>query len=170
MMVVCPKCGAYHHADRDRTPCHKCSALAFFRSCGPFPCSVLASAEPPSPSQPSPGAPRATTTQRRRSTMPADEIDVMALYDDGDEHVEFVAKGHVDRSAFLSLVNEQWGRRGAYRLEDVQHEWRRAVPDPSGDKVCVYHPAVAGSRGATRMTVIDANAKPAPGSDEGAKT
>jgi hypothetical protein len=86
----------------------------------------------------------------------ADDFEVVPLYDASDEYCEFFVKGHVDREAFLAQVVENWARLGPFLLEDVQHVWRHATPDPFGDKRCIYHSSEPGVRGAFRATVVDA--------------
>jgi hypothetical protein len=88
------------------------------------------------------------------------EADVAPLYDDGDEITEMFARGHVDRAAFVAAVNREWAHLSGgdpFVEADVEHEWRRAVPDPRGDKTCIYHPAAPRSRGAFKATIIDVN-------------
>jgi hypothetical protein len=106
-----------------------------------------------------------------------DRISVEPLYDDGDEITDLFAKGHVNRVAFLAEVSaDGWDHLSGgvpFTEADVEHVWRRAVPDPSGDRMCIYRPAEPGSRGAFRATVIDveypASRRRAPSPGEGGR-
>jgi hypothetical protein len=85
-------------------------------------------------------------------------FEVEPLHDNSDEFAEFFAKGHVDREAFLAQVNENWRRLGPFMLADVEHVYRHARPDPTGDKRCWYDHSHKGARGAFPATVVDAMA------------
>ena len=101
-------------------------------------------------------------------------VEITPLYAD-DELNELMAKGHVERAAFVAAANEGWGRYpGPFEIEDVEHVWRRSVPDSTGHLVCRYLDAEPGSRGAFRATIVSAwaryyregRASPPPGAKE----
>jgi hypothetical protein len=93
------------------------------------------------------------------SARRSDELWVFPLYDDGDEVCELMSRGHHDRAEFLAAANAEWAHiAGAdpFVEGDVEHEWRRVVPEVEGAHPVRYVPASRG-RGAFRVTVIDVN-------------
>ena len=82
------------------------------------------------------------------------EIDVHENREDGGYQVlSYSARGHHDPTAFIGALEHGWWRTCS--PDDVRHDYWRVVPcgEDGGLVAC---PALPGTRGAFRVTVVDA--------------